>query len=85
VDRTELYVADEIFLCGTGIQFAPVASVDRRPVGTGQPGPISTTLRQRFMDIVRGREPQYTAWLTKVPAGQPVAALESVPQSAGAA
>jgi branched-chain amino acid aminotransferase len=91
VDRTELYLADEIFLCGTGIQFAPVLSVDRRPVGTGQPGPISTTLRQRFMDIVRGREPKYAGWLTRVPAaaahGVPPSEthLEQVPQSAGAA
>jgi branched-chain amino acid aminotransferase len=68
VDRTELYVADEIFLCGTGAQFAPVVSVDRRTVGTGQPGPISMTMRRRFMDIVRGRDPQYAGWLTKVPA-----------------
>jgi branched-chain amino acid aminotransferase len=66
VDRTELYLADEIFLCGTGAQLAPVVSVDRRPVGAGQPGPVATTLRRRFMDIVRGRERQYAAWLTPV-------------------
>jgi branched-chain amino acid aminotransferase len=66
VDRTELYLADEIFLCGTGAQLAPVVSVDRRPVGAGEPGPIATTLRRRFIDIVRGREPQYASWLTPV-------------------
>jgi len=90
VDRTELYVADEIFLCGTGAQFAPVVSVDRRTVGTGEPGPISAALRRRFMDIVRGREPQYAGWLTRVPAaaardaGQPATHSERVTQSAGA-
>jgi branched-chain amino acid aminotransferase len=68
VDRTELYVADEIFLCGTGAQLAPVVSVDRRPVGAGQPGPIATGLRRRFMDVVRGRAPEYARWLTPVPA-----------------
>jgi branched-chain amino acid aminotransferase len=68
-----------------------VLSVDRRPVGTGQPGAISTTLRQRFMDILRGREPKYAGWLTKVPAAaahgvpQPETHPEHVPQSAGAA
>jgi branched-chain amino acid aminotransferase len=67
VDRTELYVADEIFLCGTGAQLAPVISVDRRSVGAGKPGPVATSLRRRFMDIVRGRAPQYAAWLTRVP------------------
>lgn len=78
VDRTELYVADEIFLCGTGVQFAPVLSVDRRPVGTGAQGPIATTLRGRFMDIVRGREPQYAGWLTKVPVADPPGAGQAV-------
>lgn len=68
VDRTELYVADEIFLCGTGAQLAPAVSVDRRPIGSGQPGPIATELRRRFMDIVRGRAPEYASWLTPVPA-----------------
>jgi branched-chain amino acid aminotransferase len=67
VDRTELYVADEIFVCGTGAQLAPVVSVDRRPVGAGQPGPIAAALRRRFMDIVRGRAPEYAGWLTPVP------------------
>lgn len=68
VDRTELYLAEEIFLCGTGAQLAPVISVDRRVVGAGQPGAIATTLRRRFMDIVRGREPKYAGWLTPVAA-----------------
>jgi branched-chain amino acid aminotransferase len=72
VDRTELYVADEIFLCGTGAQLAPVISVDRRSVGAGKPGPVATSLRRRFMDIVRGRAPQHAAWLTRVPAAAAV-------------
>ena len=45
IDRTELYASDEIFLCGTGVQVSPVASVDRRPVGTGRPGPLSMKLQ----------------------------------------
>jgi branched-chain amino acid aminotransferase len=73
VDRTELYVADEIFLCGTGAQLAPVVGVDRRSVGTGEPGPIALALRRRFMDIVRGREPGYASWLTPVAIAAPVA------------
>jgi branched-chain amino acid aminotransferase len=72
VDRTELYVADEIFLCGTGAQLAPVVSVDRRTVGAGQPGPIAAALRRRFMDIVRGRESKYADWLTPVAAAAAV-------------
>ena len=59
VDRTELYVADEIFLCGTGAQIAPVVSVDHRLVGTGEIGPIASTIQQLYFNVVRGRIPAY--------------------------
>ena len=49
IDRTELYCADEIFLTGTGAQFAPVIEVDHRPVGNGQLGPISTQMQQHLL------------------------------------
>ncbi|HLH63707.1 MAG TPA: branched-chain amino acid transaminase [Ktedonobacteraceae bacterium] len=67
VDRTELYIADEIFLCGTGAQIAPVVRVDHRPVGDGKIGPISSTIRQLYFEIVRGRIPEYREqWCTPV-------------------
>jgi branched-chain amino acid aminotransferase len=66
IDRTELYVADEAFFCGTGVQVAWIESVDGRPVGTGQIGPITTHLRTAFFDTVRGRSPRYADWLTRV-------------------
>jgi branched-chain amino acid aminotransferase len=67
VDRTELYVADEIFLCGTGAQIAPVIEVDHRPVGDGKVGPISEAIQSLYFDIVRGRLPEYRAqWCTPV-------------------
>jgi len=70
VDRTELYVADEILLCGTGVQVAPVVSVDHRPIGTGQVGPISKQLQDLYFDIVRGKRPEYREeWCTPVYAG----------------
>ena len=72
VDRTELYVADEIFLCGTGAQIAPVISVDHRPVGNGKVGPISSTLQKLYFDVVRGRMPEYRdQWCTPVYARVP--------------
>jgi branched-chain amino acid aminotransferase len=74
VDRTELYVADEIFFCGTGVQVTPVTRVDRRPVGTGTPGPITTQLQTKFFDIVQGKAPEYREWLTPVRIEAPVAA-----------
>ena len=59
VDRTELYCADEIFLCGTGAQLAPVVSVDHRNIGDGTVGPISAALQQLYHDVVRGLKPEY--------------------------
>jgi len=66
IDRTELYVADELFLCGTGVQVAPVTKVDHRPVGSGLPGDRTLTLQQLYFDAVRGNNPKYHSWLTPV-------------------
>jgi branched-chain amino acid aminotransferase len=66
IGRTELYVADEMFLCGTGAEVTPVRSVDRRPVGDGVLGPITKTLGDHFEAVVRGRVPERSAWLTPV-------------------
>src|ERR1700730_5838769 len=72
IDRTELYCADEIFMCGTGAQFAPVISVDHRLVGNGETGPISSTLQQIYFDVVRGRKAEYRElWCTPVYAAVP--------------
>jgi branched-chain amino acid aminotransferase len=70
IDRSELYVADEMFLCGTGVQISPVVEIDHRPVGSGQIGPIGSLVRERYFDAVRGRLPAYHHWLTEIePAG----------------
>ena len=66
IDRSELYVADEIFLCGTGAQISPVIDVDRRPVGDGKVGPVTAQLQKLYFEIVRGRHPKYRDWLTPV-------------------
>jgi branched-chain amino acid aminotransferase len=66
VDRSELYVADEIVLCGTGAQLAPVIEVDRRQVGDGTVGPMVTQLQKLYFDIVRGRNQKYRSWLTPI-------------------
>ena len=66
IDRTELYVCDEAFLCGTGVQVAAIASVDNRPVGDGRIGPITKKLRDMYFDIVRGKVPKYRMWCTPV-------------------
>jgi len=66
IDRTELYIADELFLCGTGAQLSPVTSVDHRTVGTGAVGPITQKLSRVYFDAVRGNGDRYKEWVTPV-------------------
>ena len=66
IDRTELYVAEEVFLCGTGAQVSPVTRIDHRPVGEGAIGPITGRIKDVYFDAVRGRLPAYADWLTPV-------------------
>lgn len=66
IDRTELYVADELFMTGTAAHLTPVVSVDRVPVGDGRPGPISRHLQQRYFEAITGQLPAYRHWLTPV-------------------
>jgi branched-chain amino acid aminotransferase len=66
IDRSELYLAEEMWLCGTGVQLAAVTHVDQRAVGTGQMGPLVSDLRELFFDVVRGRVAKYRHWNTPV-------------------
>jgi len=69
IDRSEIYVADEMFLCGTGVQLSPVVELDHRKIGTGEIGPITLWMRQAYFDAVRGRTPAFAHWLTPIPIG----------------
>jgi branched-chain amino acid aminotransferase len=66
IDRTELYVADEVLFCGTGVQVVAITKVDHRPVGTGMLGPIVKALRDLYFDVVRGKVRKYRRWCTPV-------------------
>lgn len=66
VDRSELYAAEEAFLCGSGQEILPILSVDRLPVGDGAPGPVTRALQERYFAIVRGDDPAFRDWLTPV-------------------
>lgn len=66
ISRTELYVCDELFFTGTGAQVAPVRSVDRRLVGSGEPGEISVKLRDLYFEVVQGKVSKYQDWCTPV-------------------
>jgi len=72
IDRTELYVADEAFMCGTGVQVAAITKVEHRSIGTGSIGPITDRLRNLFFDVVSGRVDKYRDWLTPVYQSEPV-------------
>jgi branched-chain amino acid aminotransferase len=66
IDRTELYVADEIFVCGTAWEVMPVVSIDRMDVGTGRPGPVSAAIQAEYARLVRGQVRERQDWLTPV-------------------
>ncbi len=64
--RDELYVADEVFMVGTAAEVTPIASIDRRPIGTGVAGPYGLAMREHYLDVVGGRRSEYHHWLTFV-------------------
>ena len=64
VDRTELYIADEIFYCGTGQEIMPILSVDKMLAGDGMPGKITKMLQNEFTEIVRGNNPNFKNWIS---------------------
>jgi branched-chain amino acid aminotransferase len=66
IDRSELLGADELFLCGTGVQVAPATSVDGRSIGTGKPGPVTLLLQEQYLAAARGNDPRFSAWCTPV-------------------
>lgn len=59
IDRTELYIADEVFFCGTGAEVRAVTAVDDYVIGSGNIGPITKSIEAYYHDIVRGRESRY--------------------------
>ncbi len=66
VSRDQLYIADEVFVCGTAAEVTGLREIDMRQVGTGCSGPVTRQLQRVFHDAVRGREPRYSGWLDYV-------------------
>lgn len=66
IDRSEVYVCEEAFLTGTGVQVAAITRVEHRPIGTGSIGPVVSRLRELYFDVVRGKSPAYRQWCTPV-------------------
>lgn len=66
IDRSEVYLADECFMCGTGVQLSAITRIEHRAIGTGTMGDITGRLRTLFFDVVAGRVPRYRRWLAPV-------------------
>ena len=66
LDRTELYLADELWFSGTGVQIAAITRIDHRPVADGKMGPVVSELRDLYFDVVRGRVAKYRHWCQPV-------------------
>ena len=67
IDRSELYLAEEAFFCGTGVQIASIGKIDHRNVGDGQIGPIGGQLSALYKRVVTGRVDAYRDWLVPIP------------------
>jgi branched-chain amino acid aminotransferase len=66
IDRTEVFLAEEVFFCGTGVQIAAIIKIDHRSIGTGRIGPITAELRKLYFNVVQGRVPKYIGWCAPV-------------------
>lgn len=66
IDRTELYLADEAFLCGSAMEITPIYTIDRYKVGTGEQGKVTKELHLTYLDCVRGKLGSKKEWLTAV-------------------
>jgi branched-chain amino acid aminotransferase len=74
IPRELLYIADEVFFCGTAVEVTPVRSVDRIPVGKGSRGPVTERLQEEFFAIVNGKKEDRYGWLSPVEVREPVTA-----------
>jgi branched-chain amino acid aminotransferase len=72
IDRTELYVADEAFFCGTGVQMVAIGEIDHRPVGKTGIGPVFSALRDLYFSVARGEREEYGHWVSPVYVPVPV-------------
>ena len=66
ITRTELYTADEVWMTGTAAEISPVTVIDNREIGDGKVGKVAMAIKERFMDIVTGKVPEYSDWIDYV-------------------
>lgn len=66
IDRTELYVCDEAFLCGSAMEITPVLSIDKYLIGKGEIGTITQVLHKMYLDAVRGKIEEFKDWVMPI-------------------
>ena len=66
IDRTEVFVSEELFMTGTAAEITAVTKIDHRPVGAGVMGPVTTKLRGLYDEVIRARNPKYQYWNVEV-------------------
>ena len=66
IDRTEVYMADEAFLCGSAMEVTPIYTVDRYPIGTGDQGEWTKKIHLKYLECVQGKLEKYKDWLTPI-------------------
>jgi branched-chain amino acid aminotransferase len=68
--RSDLYLADEVFMTGTAAEVTPVREVDDVAIGRGEPGPITLEIQEAYLDTVHGRSERWSHWLEHAPAAK---------------
>jgi branched-chain amino acid aminotransferase len=76
ISRDQLYIADEVFVCGTAAEVVAIREIDFRPIGSGKMGPVTRQIQNAYQDAIRGRHPLSAGWLSYVSAAQPAAPAE---------
>ena len=66
IDRTEVYMADEAFLCGSAMEVTPIYTVDRYPIGTGEQGEWTKKIHLKYLECVQGKLEKYQDWVTPI-------------------
>ena len=66
IDRTELYISDEVFLCGSAVEISPLVSIDQYSIGDATPGPISLMLLKKYLEVASGMDDKYRDWVKPV-------------------
>ena len=82
ISRDMLYIADEVFVCGTAAEVVALSEIDFRVIGSGKTGPVARALQKAFTAVVHGKDPQYESWLSYVADVEVPALSESASVSA---